>query len=295
MWLRGLRYRGPLVSFEPRRLGFRPLSRIIRCRLNSVFILYIDGSGSVSNPNDRHFVLAGVAVFERQIYHLITELDKVVGSFGLGAVDQVELHGSPMYNGKGSPWKSLPQRSIRESMILSALGVLDRASRSTRAFGVAVEKTAVAPDDPVERAFEEICNRFNLYLDRNYRMRGRRDADKQKGLIVMDQSHYEQPLQALSKEFRLTGTRWGNLRNIGEVPLFIPSRASRLVQLADLVAFAMWRKYEYQDGRFFDPIIPKFDAAGGVLHGLVHKRDVNSQCYCPACMSRGSVRSSASR
>jgi Protein of unknown function (DUF3800) len=67
---------------------------------------------------------------------------------------------------------------------------------------------------------------------------------------------------------------------------FIDSKASRLIQLADLIAFSMWRKYEYQDGRFFDPIIGRFDADGGVIHGLVHCKVKGRECYCPACMSR---------
>ena len=41
-----------------------------------MYLLYLDGSGSVRNPNERHFVLAGIAVFERQIYHEpISKLD----------------------------------------------------------------------------------------------------------------------------------------------------------------------------------------------------------------------------
>lgn len=251
-----------------------------------MFILYIDGSGSVSNPKDKHFVLAGVAVYERQIYHTINALDKIVEGFGLGDADQIELHGSPMYNGKGLPWRTVTSRADRESMITQALKVFETASNTTKAFGIAIEKAAVSPDDPVERAFEEICNRFNLYINRQYKTRGAKDEDKQKGLVVMDQSHYEQPLQALAKDFRITGTRWGHLRNIGEVPLFVDSRASRIVQLADLIAFSVWRKYEYQDGRFFDPITKRFDAFGGVIHGLVHTHANSSTCYCPACMSR---------
>ncbi len=83
----------------------------------------------------------------------------------------------------------------------------------------------------------------------------------------MDASHYEQPLQGLARDFRINGTRWGHLRNLAEVPLFVDSRASRLVQLADLVAFAMWRQYEHMDGRFFKATVHRFDQSGGVLHG----------------------------
>ena len=29
-----------------------------------MYLLYLDGSGSVGNPTERHFVLAGIAVFD---------------------------------------------------------------------------------------------------------------------------------------------------------------------------------------------------------------------------------------
>lgn len=248
-------------------------------------ILYIDGSGSVANPGERHFVLAGVAVFERSIYHLIQKLDDLVDSFGLDDPQQTELHGSPMYSGKGNPWRTVP-RNDREAMMNRTLGVLHDAHRNARAFGVAVEKAAVGARDPVEVAFEEICNRFNLYLQRRYHRGGRRAEDRQRGLVVMDKSHYEETLQTLARSFRVGGTQWGQLRNLAEVPLFVDSRASRLIQLADLVAYAVWRRYEFQDGRFLEPIINRFDNEGGVLHGLVHHRRRDGDCYCPACMSR---------
>ena len=59
-----------------------------------MYLLYLDGSGSVKNPTERHFVLAGVAVFERQIYHLISK-----------------LHASVMANGSKAPWKGIVRRS----------------------------------------------------------------------------------------------------------------------------------------------------------------------------------------
>jgi hypothetical protein len=45
-------------------------------------LLYVDDSGSVGNPNEAHFILGGVAVFERGIYHVIKALDEVVAKFG---------------------------------------------------------------------------------------------------------------------------------------------------------------------------------------------------------------------
>jgi hypothetical protein len=102
----------------------------------------------------------------------------------------------------------------------------------------------------------------------------------------MDETKHEKPLQALARHFRMNGGRWGHFRHLAEVPFFVDSKASRLVQLADLVAWSSWRKYEYQDGRFFDPLLPLFDADGGVIHGLFHYHARGEACYCPACYSR---------
>jgi hypothetical protein len=49
---------------------------------------------------------------------------------------------------------------------------------------------------------------------------------------------------------------------------FVDSRASRLVQLADLVAYATFRWFERDDVQFFDLIKDRFDREGGIVHGL---------------------------
>jgi len=242
-------------------------------------LLYIDGSGTVKNPNETYFVLAGVAVFERQIYHIIKEIDEFVRDFNLEDSEAAELHASDMASGKARPWKTM-RRSRRLEIINSALDILSGTHRSVRLFAIAVHKQAVAPQDPVEYAFEEICNRFDLRLTR------RGTEERQRGLVVMDKSHYENTLQNLAQGFRESGTRWGKLRNLAEVPLFVDSRMSRIIQLADLAAWATWRRYERGDTGYFDRIVSRFDTEGGVIHGLVHYKPREEQCHCPACMSR---------
>lgn len=218
----------------------------------------VDDSGSIGNASEKYFILGGVAVFERGVYHIIKALDDVVAGFGIGGPPlDIELHGTEMYGGHSQPWRSIKTKVEREDMINRALAVLGTQRSAVSLFGIAVEKIHVAPRDAVEYAFEEICSRFNLYLKRSNN-RIAKSGESQRGLVIMDEMRHEQPLQALARHFRVNGTRWGQLRNLAEVPLFVDSRASRLVQLADLVAYAMWRKYEYQDGRFFDPIIPYF-------------------------------------
>lgn len=244
-------------------------------------LLYLDGSGSVRNPNERYFVLAGISVFERQIYHLISETDAFVTSLDIGDAHDIELHGSIMANGKEAPWKSMT-RKRRLDVIARSLSLLRDAHWGITAFAVAVDKRAVSPNDPVTYAFEEICNRFNLFLRRLWR----RKEGNDRGLVIMDNSHYEETLQGLARRFRERGTQWGKLRNLAEVPLFVDSAASRLIQIADLLAWAVWRRYEHSDTRYFDQVVRRFDQEGGVLHGLVHRKSPDDDCHCPACMSR---------
>jgi hypothetical protein len=55
------------------------------------------------------------------------------------------------------------------------------------------------------------------------------------------------------------------------VPLFLDSKASRLIQLADLISFGIFRKYEKDDNRFFDLFAKRFDSDGTTIHGFVHR------------------------
>ena len=219
-------------------------------------------------------------------FHLIKRIDDFVASLDIGPSEDIELHASVIARGGESPWKGMP-RKARLQVIEDALEILRTSHRTNTLFAIAVRKQACAPNDPVEYAFEEICNRFNLQLSRIYHRAGKGADGAQRGLVIMDESkNYESALQSLARTFRVRGTRWGNLRNMAEVPLFVDSRASRIVQLADLVAWAVWRRYEFQDTRYFDKIAPRFDSEGGVMHGLVHFRPKDENCLCPACLSR---------
>jgi hypothetical protein len=65
--------------------------------------------------------------------------------------------------------------------------------------------------------------------------------------------------------------------------MFVDSKATRSIQYADLVAYALYRRFEKTDPEFFDVIADTFDREGGIVHGLWHlKRDVDD-CDCPYC------------
>ena len=67
----------------------------------SVHILYVDESGHPDDPSQKHFVLGGVSVFERQTYWIDKKLNDIVARFNPEKPWDVELHGSHMHDGKG--------------------------------------------------------------------------------------------------------------------------------------------------------------------------------------------------
>lgn len=233
-----------------------------------MYILYLDDAGSVGNPNDTHVVLAGVALFERQIYFLDQKLNELASKIHEEDPFSLEFHANHILNGKGF-WRSIPSKPQRRRHLAAALSQLDSVSGHKALFGVVVEKSAVSPQDALEYAFEQICSRFDQFLDRYNRKFNKNQKHKiQRGLLVFDKSTRETRLQSLTTEFRRNGHKWGRLKNFVDVPFFVDSEATRAIQYADMVAYALWRKYEKNDPEFFSLIETAFDAHGGVRHGL---------------------------
>ena len=245
-----------------------------------MYILYLDDAGSVRNSDEKHIVLAGIAVFERQVYWLQDGLERLAAGLGHPTPSALELHGNPIRAGRGW-WRSLPKER-RSNVIIDGLETAQSLAQDQwRLFAVVVDKDERAPEDPTEYAFEQICNRFDRFLNRLYRR-----GYPQQGLIVLDESAQETRLQSLANEFRTYGHRWGAIRNLVDVPLFVDSKATRCIQYADLVTYAVWRKYEKADDTFFNAIATFFDSEGGIVHGLHHYRNLDEACDCPACVSR---------
>ena len=81
------------------------------------------------------------------------------------------------------------------------------------------------------------------------RSHNRASDEPQRGLIILDENSKETSLQRLAVDFRTIGHSTGRLHNLVDVPLFVDSKATRLIQLADLVAWAVFRKVERDDAR----------------------------------------------
>ena len=245
-----------------------------------MYLLYLDDSGSVANKNEAYLVLGGVCVPETSTRWLSYELEKLAHEINPENSAAVEFHASEIFGGRGRIWSKFTKPE-RIEIIRRVLLVLDNAYSNIVAFACAVHKNSYPSDDPVMLAFEDLSSRFNMFL------RNESSDYNHKGLIVLDKSSYETSLQDLSFQFREQGDRWGSYqRNIIETPLFIDSRASRIIQLADHIAYSVFRRYNAGDINYFNCIEGRFDQRGGVIHGLAHKQLYKRDCTCPACISR---------
>ena len=243
-------------------------------------LLYLDDAGSAGNKSEEYLVLGGVSVYEAQSHWITQQLDTLAESINPGDPHSVEFHASEIYSRRSQPWKDLTQDGARGT-IKAVLSVLANAYESARAFACVVHKASYPNRDPMEIAFEDLCSRFDQYLQRL-----RNSDSAPRGLVILDKSAHETTLQQMSVEFRTLGTRWGVIRNLADTPLFVDSRASRVIQLADHVAYSVFRRYQARDTQYLDLIDSKFDSEDGIVHGLAHKEPGNPGCMCIACLSR---------
>jgi len=191
-------------------------------------LLYVDESGNPDGAEDKYFVLGGVAVFEREVYWINEQVNTIAAKYFPHA--EIEFHTQAIASHREEPWHSSPTEQ-RNQVIDELCNTI--SSRHVTLFGIALEKATAS--DPIARAFEEICNRCDLFL-RRLHARG----DTQRGLIIFDESRYENSLQTLLAKYRSLGTRYGStVKNFADVPFFANSKATRPLQLAALVAYAV--------------------------------------------------------
>jgi len=105
-------------------------------------------------------------------------------------------------------------------------------------------------------------------------------------IVIADEAKYENVLQPIVRDWREEGTRFKRLSRIVEVPLFVDSSATELIQVADYVAHAVYRSYHAGDDDLLARMARAFDRSDGKLHGLVHLTPDHRTCACRACMSR---------
>jgi hypothetical protein len=247
-----------------------------------MYLLYLDDSGSPNNRKENHFILGGFIVPEDKLFWVNKRLNTLESNLLPEHSGVVEFHASDISGGRVEPWKNITNKQERFEIIKSVLGVAADDRNGIAVLACAVEKSYYPGQDPVEIAFEDICNRFHLFLSRKHFL----DNEKANGLIILDESSYKESLQSLVKQFQTIGNKWHRtLDNILEVPMFVDSKISRGIQLADHIAYSVFKRYEHADLTYYNIIEGVFDAEDGKIHGICHKT-YNQSCTCAHCAQK---------
>lgn len=163
----------------------------------------MDESGVHSDA--KTFVLSGLAVFEREIHWFTQDLDAIQAKYFPNVTEPIEFHVSQLRRPEDKipkPFDSLTKERRRQ--LVDDIYKIIRHRRGVL-FAVAIEKPwAWAREDPYERAFEELTNRFDLYVRR---LNAQTPEHEQRGLIVVAESSYRDRLEILGRKFRGGATR----------------------------------------------------------------------------------------
>lgn len=149
-------------------------------------------------------------------------------------------------------------------------------------FGAVIDQ---AYADREQRAYEEVLHKFDELLTRQASVTG----VHQRGIVIHDRRVIERDVQAWATTWRHVAGRIGLLTHLSDVPLFADSAASRLIQAADFISYALWRYYGPAGSEaHIRNLWSKFDSADGRMHGLIHVYPGFRQgtCTCPPCVSR---------
>jgi hypothetical protein len=137
-----------------------------------------------------------------------------------------------------------------------------------------------SPESLREHAFEQLVTRFQTFLASVMGSSGF-------GMLVHDQNQTaSRNLTALMRAFHKDGTAYAQIPNVIETPLFVDSSLTSMVQVADLVAYAVRRFVEKSEADLFDRVYPCFDRRNGVMVGLRHYTGARS-CSCRICKDHG--------
>jgi len=270
-------------------------------------MLFLDESGA--HGGAPVFVLAGLAVHEHDAPHLSKRIEGALtyrlAALGLDA-REYELHATKVKAG-ADEWAPVPT-AVRLAVLGSAYRSLSTYECLSTKYPCALFGAVVDArySNREERAYDLVLNKFDEMLGRLRHTRG----ERQMGMVIHDRRVVDTPLkrgktkptgrpksvnierriQEWTADWQEVANRVGVLQNFSHVPLFADSRATRLVQLADFVCWALWRYYSATppDERWIKTILDMFDSADGNMHGLIHVRPGfwTTPCSCPPCLNR---------
>jgi Protein of unknown function (DUF3800) len=251
-------------------------------RSRPVYLLYADESGDLRAPDSNVFVVGGIAVHEDAVRPLAGEIVGTLSKYvGRDKANETEIHGAPMRSGNRE-WKGLSsarRHGLAHELLKLVVNWEHKGSESEiQPFAIVIDRDH--SQSPTETSYGELLFMFDRYL-----RAGRREGDPHNGILIADRSRYERTLQAWVEVARTRNARpKGDPRRLyalAETPFFVDSRSTRLMQMADLVAYSLYRGYNAGDWRWAKTLLPGLHPDPG---RLVHFTS-DASCACPACLA----------
>lgn len=126
-----------------------------------------------------------------------------------------------------------------------------------------------------EQAFEQLVSRFQQFIVN-------RGAPDSYGVLVHDNNQtVSQKHTQLMWQFHDAGTLWAKIDRIGETPLFVDSKLTRMVQMADLCSYVLRRYVENGEAALLHMVLTRADTVNNIAVGIRHFSDLS--CTCDVC------------
>jgi hypothetical protein len=228
-----------------------------------VHILFIDESGTPPSPQklrDKYFVIGGIIVPEER-WHKMRD-----GLLGLklrrGIKGELKWrYFAPGNNESANPMKAM-DKATRDAVRTEIYEKIICAEKSVKTLGcVTCIKAAYARptintrDDLYEFTYKPVSERFQYHLQDLSRQVGRSEL----GIVVSDHRGQEDDKRFRAHHeslLRGSGDFISKYANLVESLFFVPSDLSVGIQLADMVAGPIWRRYEVGDAKWFEVLKP---------------------------------------
>lgn len=131
-----------------------------------------------------------------------------------------------------------------------------------------------------EQAFEQVISRFEQWITRQPPPSA--PAHQNFALIVHDMNPSMAAKHSkLMQQFLKSGTLWTKIKHIVETPFFVDSRLTRMVQMADVCAWALRRFCENGETELFNLVFTRADRIKAKVVGVRHY--AKQSCPCQIC------------
>jgi|GEM_PF-1299226 len=251
-----------------------------------MYLLYLDEAGVSDGWDEQNnFVIAGIAVHEGKIYEISKKVDKLQETYFPKIKIPIPFHAHDIRHAKNH-FREIKQEKRNEIFhnIYSLIG--NCKFPDLIIFATIIDISAVDNKTKVlERVFGDVCEKFNSFL-----MHQKKYLNKPtKGLLIIDKNR-EEYYRDLVNEFKKQ-TMHGYLGNVVDIPYFARCNQTRMLQLADFVASAVYQYYEHFDDSCLKIILPRIyqglaDWGEKYNLGSAHMIDDFERCNCFLCSER---------